>query len=55
MKVLSPNAKIDTSQMPKFGAGQYGAEISALMRKKCHSFILNVGWRFRSFYVSSKT
>ena len=34
MKVLSPNAKIDTSQMPKFGAGQYGAEISALMRKK---------------------
>ena len=48
MKVLSPNAKIDI-QMPKFGAGQYGAEISALMRKKClHSF-LNVGWRFRSF------
>lgn len=32
MSVLRPDAKVSTSQMPKFGAGQYGAEISALMR-----------------------
>lgn len=32
MSVLRPEAKITTSQMPKFGAGQYGAEISALMQ-----------------------
>jgi branched-chain amino acid transport system substrate-binding protein len=31
MSVLKPDAKITTSQMPKFGAGQYGAEISALL------------------------
>ena len=31
MGVLKPDAKITTSQMPKFGAGQYGAEISALI------------------------
>jgi branched-chain amino acid transport system substrate-binding protein len=31
MSVLKPDAKITTSQMPKFGAGQYGAEISALI------------------------
>src|SRR6185295_17377795 len=31
MSVLKPEAKITTSQMPKFGAGQYGAEISALI------------------------
>ena len=31
MGVLKPEAKITTSQMPKFGAGQYGAEISALI------------------------
>jgi branched-chain amino acid transport system substrate-binding protein len=30
MSVLKPDAKVTTSQMPKFGAGQYGAEISAL-------------------------
>jgi branched-chain amino acid transport system substrate-binding protein len=30
MKALKPVAKVTTSQMPKFGAGQYGAEISAL-------------------------
>ncbi len=29
-EVLKPDATITTSQMPKFGAGQYGAEISAL-------------------------
>ncbi len=29
MGVLKPDVKITTSQMPKFGAGQYGAEISA--------------------------
>jgi branched-chain amino acid transport system substrate-binding protein len=32
MGVLKPETKITTSQMPKFGAGQYGAEISALMQ-----------------------
>jgi len=32
MGVLKPDAKITTSQMPKFGAGQYGAEISALIQ-----------------------
>ncbi len=32
MSVLKPEAKVTTSQMPKFGAGQYGAEISALMQ-----------------------
>jgi branched-chain amino acid transport system substrate-binding protein len=32
LEVLRPPAKITSSQMPKFGAGQYGAEISALMR-----------------------
>src|SRR6185437_3661369 len=31
MSVIRPDAKITTSQMPKFGAGQYGAEISALI------------------------
>jgi len=31
MKVLRPDVAITTSQMPKLGAGQYGAEISALM------------------------
>jgi len=31
MSVIRPDAKITTSQMPKFGAGQYGAEISALL------------------------
>ena len=30
LSVLRPEAKAVTSQMPKFGAGQYGAEISAL-------------------------
>jgi branched-chain amino acid transport system substrate-binding protein len=30
MSVLKPNAAVTTSQMPKFGAGQYGPEISAL-------------------------
>lgn len=30
MSALQPDAEITTSQMPKFGAGQYGAEISAL-------------------------
>ena len=30
MSALQPGAEITTSQMPKFGAGQYGAEISAL-------------------------
>jgi len=30
MKTLRPAAAVTTSQMPKFGAGQYGAEISAL-------------------------
>jgi branched-chain amino acid transport system substrate-binding protein len=32
MKALKPEAQVTTSQMPKFGAGQYGAEISALMQ-----------------------
>ncbi len=32
MGVLKPEARITTSQMPEFGAGQYGAEISALMQ-----------------------
>jgi branched-chain amino acid transport system substrate-binding protein len=32
MKALRPEAQVTTSQMPKFGAGQYGAEISALMQ-----------------------
>jgi branched-chain amino acid transport system substrate-binding protein len=31
MKVLRPAAEVTTSQMPKLGAGQYGAEVSALM------------------------
>jgi branched-chain amino acid transport system substrate-binding protein len=31
MSVLKPQIQITTSQMPKFGAGQYGAEISALL------------------------
>lgn len=32
MAVLRPDAKAASSQMPKFGAGQYGAEISALLQ-----------------------
>jgi branched-chain amino acid transport system substrate-binding protein len=32
MKTLKPQVQVTTSQMPKFGAGQYGAEISALMQ-----------------------
>lgn len=31
MAVMKPQVQITTSQMPKFGAGQYGAEISALL------------------------
>ena len=31
MGTLKPDAAITTSQMPKFGAGQYGPEISALL------------------------
>lgn len=31
MKALKPNIQVTTSQMPKLGAGQYGAEISALL------------------------
>jgi branched-chain amino acid transport system substrate-binding protein len=31
MKVLKPDAQVTTSQMPKLLAGQYGAEISALL------------------------
>lgn len=34
MSVLKPDATITTSQMPKFGAGQYGPEISALLQTK---------------------
>ncbi len=34
MAVLKPDAKISSSQMPKFGAGQYGSEISALMQSR---------------------
>ncbi|HWQ38113.1 MAG TPA: ABC transporter substrate-binding protein [Burkholderiales bacterium] len=32
MGVLKPDAVITTSQMPKFGAGQYGPEITALLQ-----------------------
>jgi branched-chain amino acid transport system substrate-binding protein len=32
MATLKPAATVTTSQMPKFGAGQYGAEISALLQ-----------------------
>ncbi|MBL8532435.1 MAG: ABC transporter substrate-binding protein [Betaproteobacteria bacterium] len=31
IKTMKPEVQIGTSQMPKFGAGQYGAEISALI------------------------
>jgi branched-chain amino acid transport system substrate-binding protein len=31
MKALKPDVQVVTSQMPKLGAGQYGAEVSALM------------------------
>jgi len=31
MKVLRPSTEVTTSQMPKLGAGQYGAEVSAIM------------------------
>jgi branched-chain amino acid transport system substrate-binding protein len=34
MKVLRPGVEVTTSQMPKLLAGQYGAEISALMSGK---------------------
>ncbi|MCP5266972.1 MAG: ABC transporter substrate-binding protein [Burkholderiaceae bacterium] len=34
MKQIMPNAKVKTSLLPKFGAGQYGTEISALLREK---------------------
>lgn len=33
MEKLYPNAKAGEDQLPKFGAGQYGTEISALMSK----------------------
>jgi len=32
MATLKPEATVTTSQMPKFGAGQYGPEISALLQ-----------------------
>ena len=31
VKALKPGVEVTTSQMPKLGAGQYGAEVSALM------------------------
>lgn len=34
MKQLFPNAQVKTSLFPKFGAGQYGTEISALLRAR---------------------
>lgn len=34
MEKLFPNAKAGEDQLPKFGAGQYGTEISALMGKQ---------------------
>ena len=34
MEKLYPNAKSGEDQLPKFGAGQYGTEISALMAKQ---------------------
>lgn len=34
LKVLKPDVKIVAAQMPRFGAGQYGAEISALARAR---------------------
>jgi branched-chain amino acid transport system substrate-binding protein len=34
LKVLKPGVEFVTSQMPKIGAGQYGAEISALMSSR---------------------
>ena len=34
MKQIYPDAKIKTALFPKFGAGQYGTEISALLREK---------------------
>ncbi len=34
MAVLYPNAKVVSDQRPKFGAGQYGTEISQLMSKQ---------------------
>jgi branched-chain amino acid transport system substrate-binding protein len=34
MEKLYPNAKAGEDQLPKFGAGQYGTEISALMSKQ---------------------
>ncbi len=57
MKALNPNVKVTTSQMPKLGAGQYGAEISALLGSRSEvihsslwggdleSFILQAGPR----------
>lgn len=33
MKQLKPDAAVKTSLLPKFGAGQYGTEISALLRE----------------------
>ncbi|HVY05829.1 MAG TPA: ABC transporter substrate-binding protein [Burkholderiales bacterium] len=32
MSTLKPDVQVTTSQMPKFGAGQYGPEISALLQ-----------------------
>ena len=34
MKQIYPDAEIKTALFPKFGAGQYGTEISALLREK---------------------
>ncbi|MEM7545158.1 MAG: ABC transporter substrate-binding protein [Pseudomonadota bacterium] len=34
MKQLFPDAEVKTSLFPKFGAGQYGAEVSALLRER---------------------
>ncbi len=57
MKALNPNIQVTTSQMPKLGAGQYGAEISALLNSNSEvihsslwggdleSFILQAGPR----------
>lgn len=41
---LYPNAKLNADLLPKFGAGQYGTEISALVSAGCRTVVYSSLW-----------
>lgn len=55
MSVLKPDARITTSQMPKFGAGQYGAEISALMQSSPDDWLREIYQAKAGIYPNARS